>query len=74
MIYLELAAQIYLTQEVTGSVWLEYTTGFMVAMDFMFGAYLLFGEGSFPATRPMRELTQVARISYHRSSPLRRSW
>jgi len=43
-----LAAQIYLTPESAGSFWLQYAVGFMVATRFMFIAYLLFAEGTFP--------------------------
>ena len=46
MIYL--ATQIYLTQEVSNSLWLQYAAGFAVAAHFMFIAFLLFAEGSFP--------------------------
>ena len=46
MIYL--AAEIYLTSEVTNAVQLQYSAGFMVATHFMFIAYILFAEGSFP--------------------------
>jgi len=43
-----LTAMIYLTQEVSNSVWLQYSTGFLVVTHFMFVAYLLFAEGSCP--------------------------
>ena len=45
MIYL--AAQIYLTQEVTKLVWAQQVVGFSIASHFMFMTYLLLAEGSF---------------------------
>ena len=45
MIYL--AAQIYLAQGDSNSVWMEHVAGFTVASHFMFVAYLLLAEGSF---------------------------
>jgi len=42
------ALRVYLTQEVTNTVWPQYFVGFMVATHFMFMAYILFAEGSFP--------------------------
>ena len=46
MIYF--GAQIYLTQEVTDLVTLQYASGFMVASQLMFVTHLLFAEGPFP--------------------------
>jgi len=46
MVYV--ATQIYLTQEVTDTVWLQYSAGFMVETHLMFIAYILFAEGPFP--------------------------
>jgi len=58
MIYL--AAKIYLTQEASDSLWLQYAAGFMVATHFIFIAYLLFAEGPFPDHwRRIRDETDV---------------
>ena len=46
MVYI--AAPIFLTQEVTGKLAVTYTIGATAALHFMFMAYLLFAEGSFP--------------------------
>jgi len=46
MIYV--AAQIYLTQEFTDPLKVTFGVGFTIASHFIFTAYLLFAEGSFP--------------------------
>ena len=46
MIYL--SGRIYLTQEVSNSLWLQHTAGFMIANHFVFIVYLLFAEPFFP--------------------------
>ena len=46
MIYL--AAKIYSTSEVTDSLTVTYTVGGTIGFHFIFTAYLLFAEGSFP--------------------------